>query len=165
MAINLISIYFFSEKRNKIQLSLSSLAINTNICILMLLNYVFLIQILHCFLYIISNLCIVYFYYSSMLLVFFELCCFVYAIFDTLRFFFFIWLLPTYFNLQIFTVFLLLPSNLHCCLFDCYSAFLFYLLTIICMFYLVYTSSWCFTLFYCVTLEYSQRLWSDLWFL
>ena len=59
-------------------------------------------------------------------------------------FFFFIWLLPTYFNLQIFTVFLLLPSNLHCCLFDCYSGFLFYLLTIICLFYLVYTSSWCF---------------------
>ena len=146
MAINLISIYFFSEKRNKIQLSLSSLAINTNICILMLLNYVFLLHILHCFLYIISNLCIVYFYYSSMLLVFFELCCFVYAILDTLRFFF-LHLTSSYlryFNLQIFTVFLLLPSNLHCCLFDCYSGFLFYLLTIICLFYLVYTSSWCF---------------------
>ena len=151
MAINLISIYFFSEKRNKIQLSLSSLAINTNFCILMLLNYVFLLHILHCFLYIISNLCIVYFYYSSMLLVFFELCCFVYAILDTLRFFF-LHLTSSYlryFNLQIFTVFLLLPSNFMFVLFSLHIFMVFLL----------------FTLFYCVTLEYSKRLWSDLWFL
>ena len=76
----------------------------------MLLNYVFLLHILHCFLYIISNLCIVYFYYSSMFLVLFELCNLRHS-----SLFFFVF----------FSLFLFLSANLHCLSSSSYSSLLF----------------------------------------